>query len=204
VDKDLAVLHIRNFTEATPALLKKTLSHLKSKGIKGLIVDLRGNQGGAFEKTTESIEYLVPRNAVIVKVNKRGPEQEDLVSKGEPILGDIPLVVLVNGHTKSGAEIMAGALKMSAGATTVGTHTYGKWSAQSVDELPNKFAIKYTTATFLAPDGSDLSGKGLQPDIVVEFKEEEAAKLQTQKDIKQRIQADIQLQTAINVLKLKS
>jgi carboxyl-terminal processing protease len=204
VDKNLAVLHIRNFTEATPALLKKTLSDLKNKGVKGLIIDLRGNQGGAFEKTTESIEYLVPRSALIVKVNKRGPEQEDLLSKGEPILGGVPLVVLINGHTKSGAEIMAGALKMSAGATTVGTHTYGKWSAQSVDELPNKFAIKYTTATFLAPDGSDLSGKGLQPDIVVEFNEEEAAKLQSQRDIKQRIEADVQLQTAINVLKLKS
>ncbi|WP_141735196.1 S41 family peptidase [Oligoflexus tunisiensis] len=204
INKDVALLAIRNFTEATPDLLKKKLTELKGKGIKGLIIDLRGNQGGAFEKTTESIEHFIPKGKLIVKVIKRGPVQEDLLSKGEPILGSIPLVVLMNGHTKSGAEIMAGALKMSAGATTVGTHTYGKWSAQSVDELPNKYAIKYTTATFLAPDGSDLSGKGLQPDIVVEFSEDEAIKLQSQRNIEQRVQADVQLQTAINVLKLKS
>lgn len=204
VNQDIAVLFIRNFTDATPDLLKKNLNELKSKGIKGLIVDLRGNQGGAFEKTTESIEHFIPKNKVIVKAIKRGPIQEDLISKGEPVLSGVPLVVLINGHTKSGAEIMAGALKMSAGATTVGTHTYGKWSAQSVDELPNKYAIKYTTATFLAPDGSDLAGKGLQPDIVVEFNEDEAAKLQSQRNIEQRVQADVQLQTAINVLKLKS
>ena len=73
-----------------------------------------------------------------------------------------------------------------------------------MDELPNHYAIKYTTATFLAPDGSDLAGKGLQPDIVVEFNEDEAAKLQSQRNIEQRVQADVQLQTAINVLKLKS
>jgi carboxyl-terminal processing protease len=204
INKDVAYISIRNFTEATPDILKKKLTELKGKGVKGLIVDLRGNEGGAFEKTTESIEHFIPKGKLIVKVVKRGPVQEDLLSKGEPILGSIPLVVLMNKHTKSGAEIMAGALKMSAGATTVGTHTFGKWSAQNVDELPNKYAIKYTTLTFLAPDGSDLSGKGLQPDIVVEFDEREASKLQTQPNIEQRLQTDVQLQTAINVLKLKS
>jgi len=69
--------------------------------------------------------------------------------------------------------------------------------------LPNKFAIKYTTATFLAPDGTDLTGKGLNADIIVDFADEAAAKLQSQTNMEQRIQADIQLQTAINVLKLK-
>ncbi|HYX34752.1 MAG TPA: S41 family peptidase [Oligoflexus sp.] len=204
INKDVAVLFIRNFTEATPDLLKKNLAELKNKGVKGLIIDLRGNQGGAFEKTIESIQHLIPKNKLIVKVNKRGAEKEDLVNKTDPVLTNVPLVVLINGHTKSGAEIMAGALKMSAGATTVGTHTYGKWSAQSVDELPNKYAIKYTTATFLSPDGQDLTGKGLHPDIVVEFPEDEAGKLQSQRNIEQRVQADVQLQTAINVLKLKS
>lgn len=204
VNKDIALVTIRNFTEATPDLLKKNLTELKSRNIKGLILDLRGNEGGTFEKTVESIQHLIPKDKLIVKVIKRGPETENLINKVGPILDSkVPLVVLINGSTKSGAEVMAGAMKMSAGATTVGTHTYGKWSAQSVDELPNKYAIKYTTATFLAPDGSDLTGKGLNPDVVVDFPEDQAIKLQGQPNIEQRIQADLQLQTAISILRLK-
>jgi len=123
INKDVAILHIRNFTEATPDSLKKNLTELKGKGIKGLIVDLRGNEGGAFEKTIESIQLLVPKDKLIVKVVKRGPETENVTNKQDPILGAVPMVVLINGSTKSGAEVMAGALKMSAGAIMVGTHT---------------------------------------------------------------------------------
>ncbi|MCX6125008.1 MAG: S41 family peptidase [Proteobacteria bacterium] len=203
VGEGIALVSIRYFTAITPDLLKKSLSNLKSKKLKGLIIDLRGNEGGIFESAIDSIRQLVPKDKLIVKVIKRGGDEEKIISNTEPMIQNVPLVVLINGATKSGAEVMAGSLKMSANATTVGKNTFGKWSAQKVDELPNKFAIKYTTSTFLAPDGSNLSGKGLTPDIVVDLDEEKAQKLQNQADLDLRLQEDIQLQSAINIFKLK-
>lgn len=203
VGDGIALVSIHYFTGTTPELLKKSLSNLKSKKLKGLIIDLRGNEGGIFESAIDSIRQLVPKDKLIVTVIKRGGGEEKISANSEPTIQGVPLVVLMNSATKSGAEVMAGALKMSAGATTVGKNTFGKWSAQKVDELPNKFAIKYTTSTFLAPDGSNFSGKGLTPDIVVDLDEEKAQKLQSQANLDLRLQEDIQLQSAINIFKLK-
>lgn len=98
---------------------------------------------------------------------------------------------------------MAEALKQSAGAVTVGTHTFGKWSAQHVESLSNGFAMKYTIAKFLAPDGSDLSGKGVSPDITVDSDADQIEKLQKNPDITARLKEDIQLQTAVHVIEMR-
>lgn len=200
----IALLSVRYFNDNTPGHLRKSLDSIKSKKLKGLIVDLRGNEGGAFDRAVDSIRQLVPKGKPIVTVVKRGGIEEKIASTADPVLQDMPLVVLMNSDTKSGAEVMAAALKMSAGAITVGKNTFGKWSMQKVDELPNKFAMKYTIATFLAPDGSNLNGKGLKPDIAVELDEAITRKLQNQMNFNLRLEEDIQLQSAFNVLKMKS
>lgn len=198
----IGLLTIRNFTEATPKAMKDAIAKLKSQGMKGLVLDLRFNQGGVFEAATEAIRVFVPKGKTIVKMQKRGQPEEAIQGVSEP-LHQGPLVVLINEHTMSGGEIMAAALKYSGGATTVGKRTFGKWSAQKVDELPNGFAIKYTIATFKTPVGEDLSGKGLAPDIHVDFDSESAQKLQSLSDTEAMLKEDLQLGSALNVLKLK-
>lgn len=198
----VGLVTIRNFTEATPKSLKDAIAKLSSQGMKSMIVDLRFNEGGIFEAATESIRVFVPKGKPIVRMQKRDQPEETIVGTSDPLFKG-PLVVLMNEHTKSGAEIMAAALKMSGGATTVGNHTFGKWSAQRVDELPNGYAIKYTIATFKPPQGEDLSGKGLVPDINVDFDAEAAQKLQSLSDTNAMLRGDLQLGSALNVLKLK-
>ncbi|MGE0174203.1 MAG: S41 family peptidase [Oligoflexales bacterium] len=204
VNRDTALLTIHSFVGSTPSLLEKNLRSLKSKGVKKLIVDLRGNEGGVFERTIESVNLLIPKDQLIVSVTTRDKPVEKIKSSAGPIIDDVSIAVLMNGATKSGAEIMAAALKTSAGATTIGTKTFGKWSAQKVDELPNKYAIKYTTSTFVPASGVDLAGKGLPADITVELPEELIRKLQSQPSIEERLKEDVQLQAAINVLNLKA
>lgn len=201
---DIGLLTIRTFTEGTPKALRETLRTFEKKGVKSLIIDLRANDGGLLERTIESTEIFIPKGQTIVRLLKRDQPEEVVNSKTEPLLKGIPIVLLMNSSTKSGAEIMAAALKMSRGATTIGTHSYGKWSAQRLDELPNKFAIKYTIATFLPPNGKHLGGKGLEPDIPVEMPEELAWKLQSQPDINERLKDDVQLLTAYNIAKMKA
>lgn len=199
----LAMVSIRYFTETTPTLLKKALIEIAAHKPSGLIVDLRGNEGGVFESAIDSIRLLLPQGRPIVIQKKRGGETKVLEATEEPILKDIPMVVLINGSTKSGAEMMAAALKESAGATAIGTPTFGKWSAQRVDELPNHYAIKYTTATFLPPTGVNLAGKGLTPDIGIEQAPEIVKQLQRQPDLAKRMDSDLALKTAVSVLKLR-
>jgi carboxyl-terminal processing protease len=199
---EVGLVMIRNFTEATPNALKNAISKLNGQGVKGLILDLRFNEGGIFEAATESIRVFVPKGKPIVKMKKRDGPEEVIAGTSDPLF-KAPIVVLINNHTKSGGEVMAAALKMSGGATTVGDPTYGKWSAQRVDELPNGFAIKYTIATFRPPSGEDLSGRGLQPDIYVSTDAEAIQKSQSLTDTNAMIQADLQLASALNILKLK-
>ena len=198
----VGLLVIRNFTEATPKSLKNAIAKLSSQGMKSLVIDLRFNEGGIFEAANESIRVFVPKDKVIVRMQKRGQSEELIKGTGDPQFKGA-MVVLINEHTKSGAEIMAAALNMSAQATTVGTSTYGKWSAQQVDELPNGFAIKYTIATFKPPMGDDLSGKGLKPDINVELPADAAMKTQSLSDTEAMLREDLQLSSALNILKLK-
>lgn len=192
---------IRNFTEATPKSLRSAIEKLRGEGMTSLIVDLRGNQGGILEASSESAKIFVPKGKTIVRIQKRDKPEESMTNTSEPLYQG-PLVVLVNEHTMSGGEIVAAALQQSADATLVGATTFGKWSAQKVDELPNGFAIKYTIATF-RPPVKDLSGRGLNPDIRVDFDPGEAQKIQSLMDTDALLREDIQLSSALQILKLK-
>lgn len=197
----IALLSISYFTEQTPALIKRSLAKLSSQKVNGLIVDLRGNEGGLLNSAMESLDQLVPKGSIIAKVVKRGGQKEDLVAKTGSTIPKLPMAVLVNKDTKSSAEIAAGTLKHNCNAALVGHNTFGKWSSQRVENLANHYAIKFTNATFLAPDGQDLSGIGLTPDISVDLEHMVFEKSRRERDLKLRLTKDAQLQTAVNFLK---
>jgi carboxyl-terminal processing protease len=194
------------FTSRSAAALKDVAATFKDKGVKALVIDLRGNDGGLFESSLDVIRLFVPKGKTIVKMIKRDNVKEDILGTDDPLIKNLPLVVLIDGQTKSGGEIMAAALAMSAGATTVGENSFGKWSAQRLEELPNKFAIKYTVATFRPPSGEDLTGKGLKPNIHVSGREESNASpkgvLKNPRQAEPTMNSDIQLEAAIQVLRL--
>jgi carboxyl-terminal processing protease len=110
----------------------------------------------------------------------------------------LPVVLLVDGSTSSGAELLSGALREGKKTQLVGQKTFGKWSAQTLEELPNGYAIKYTTAMFRTPSGKSYQGEGLTPDVEVPLDEkvvEKARRLLPDR----RLVADAQLRTAVNI-----
>jgi carboxyl-terminal processing protease len=185
-------------TGKTQALTRDALDKLR--GMKGLVIDLRDNQGGRYESIFDIASLLVPKGSLVVSEIHRGGGVVEKRNGSEPRVS-VPMVVLVDGETASGAEVLAGALK-HAGAKVVGKRTMGKWNAQELQDLGNGWGIKYTTMVFRSPSGAMLDGKGLEPDVEVEADPREVAKANAMRDGDKRLAADAQLRVATSLLKL--
>ena len=165
--ENVALVRIRSFTFHTAEKVERGLKRLSLSSLKGVVVDVRGCQGGSFDAAVNTTSLLVPHGATVVRVTKRGGQEETIVSQKTKLIPEVPVEVLINHETASGCELIAASLKQNLDATLIGERTFGKWSMQTVDELPNHYAIKYTIASFFPPDGTDYSGKGVSPDVPV-------------------------------------
>jgi carboxyl-terminal processing protease len=196
----LGYLHVPSFTEKTPGQVKEALEDLARKNAQALVVDLRQNPGGSFDSAVAVGEMLLPEGAGIVTLKKKGKEEEKHVApKGKGILTNVPLSVLVSNGTSSGAEFLTAALQEGRHARIIGQHTNGKWSVQSLDDLPNGFAFKYTVSLFKSPSGRSFEGTGLIPDLEVAMEERDLAKANAAKP-GDRLAIDVQLRTAKELL----
>ncbi len=172
-----AYVRISNFQENTATALNKALQNLKQQNkdkLQGFILDLRNNPGGLLEPAVAVADAFLNAdnmggNDVIVSAKGRFPEA-NFVMKAQPdnILPGIPMVVLINQGSASGAEIVAGALQDYKRAVLVGTDSFGKGSVQTVIPLDDKSAIKLTTALYYTPGGRSIQASGIHPDVVVE------------------------------------
>ncbi len=121
---------------------------------------------------------------------------EDRNGKGEVFTSDeehklnVPLVVLVNGNSASASEIFAGAVKDYKAGTLVGTTTFGKGIVQNIYSLPDNTSFKITSSEYFTPNGTNIHGVGVEPDVVIEFEYDE-----------ENPDADNQLEKAMEILK---
>ena len=162
--RNIGVLKIRSFTQNSPELVKAHLG--KMRKVKGLVVDLRGNVGGILDRAVASTDHLLPKGKVIAMLRGRRGKMRIFRSENSPVI-QVPMIVLVNGKTSAGAELMAVSLKENLGARLVGQNTYGKWNSQVIRRLPNNYAVKYTVHEFLSPGKHCYKGVGLAPDVAV-------------------------------------
>jgi carboxyl-terminal processing protease len=200
---DLGLVTIRMFNERTPAELETALQRLSAAKIGRLIVDVRENAGGLFEKSLASAELLVPRGAEIVRAVGRGGKVTKHPSRRDPLLRGVPMVVLVDAKTASSAEILAEALRVHTGAILVGARTYGKWRMESIRPLAGGYALKFTIATLQTARGQSFDGKGLSPDVEVASGSETLEASRRLADINRRVEADPQLKAAVQVARLR-
>lgn len=135
--------------------------------MKGLIIDLRFNGGGYLEGAVDLSSIFLPGGR-IVTVEGRGGAQEQHSASGNPLLPDLPLVILINEGTASASEIVAGALQDHRRATIVGMQSFGKGTVQEVIDLPGGSSLRVTIAKWLTPNGRDLGKEGVTPDITVD------------------------------------
>jgi carboxyl-terminal processing protease len=198
---DLGIVTIREFSERTPADLEASLRALE--GIRRLVVDLRENPGGLFDKGLAACELLLPQGAEIARSVGRGGATKHHVSRRSPILGAMPMAVLVDGRTGSSAELMAEALRAGVSATLVGTRTIGKWRMETLRELSGGYVLKFTVAMLRSPRGQSFDGKGLQPDLEVAAGGEPLDTTRRLPDLNKRLEVDPQLKAAVHVLRLR-
>lgn len=197
-EDNLGYLRIRYFNADTDSQLNQAIDDLLAKNPRGIILDLRRNPGGYLQSSIKAASEWV-EDGVIVSEGVNGKIEERFKSKGEHRLTNVPTVVLVDGGTASGAEIVAGALKDHNKATLVGTTTFGKGSVQELKFLPDGSALKLTVAKWYTPNGNLINEKGIKPDVVVEemYKEQKDGQGKTE-DV-----TDLGLKKAIEVLKEK-
>ena len=135
--------------------------------MRGLILDLRGNPGGNLSTVVAIAQQMLPEGLIVYTEDKYG-YREEYTCDGKRQL-DVPLVVLVDGNSASASEILAGAIKDYGIGTLVGTTTFGKGIVQRIMQLTDGSAIKLTISKYYAPNGYNIHGTGIEPDVVVEF-----------------------------------
>jgi carboxyl-terminal processing protease len=200
---DVGLVIVRVFNERTPAELAAALRALSDRHAQRLLLDLRGNAGGLFDKALAAAELLVPRGAEIVRTVGRKNLVTRYQSKGAPVLAKLPMVVLVDNLTASSAEVLAEALRVSTGATLVGGKTFGKWRMETLRPLQGGYTLKFTVAMLQSPLGQSFDGKGLVPDVEVPAGSEQLEHTRRIAELDRRLAADPQLKAGLHVLKLR-
>ena len=196
----IGYLRVRSFSEKTPPAVRASLDALALEGTRSLVVDLRDNPGGAFEPAVETARLLLPAGREVVTIDTRDEGPKRFKSEKTAPLAEVPLVVLVNGGTSSGGEFVSAALAEGRGAKLIGQKTFGKWTVQTIEDLPNGWAFKYTVSVFKTPAGKSYEGTGLSPDIEVSQDAKVLEQALRLKDAKERIAADTQLRTAMKMV----
>ena len=142
------------FTENVSAEMKHKVLDLKSKGMKRLVLDLRGNGGGLMGEAINIVSLFVPKGSLIVSSKGNTPEStREYRTTTEPIDTKLPIIVLIDSGSASSSEIVAGALQDLDRATIMGKRSYGKGLVQSIRPLPYNGQMKITTAKYYTPSG---------------------------------------------------
>lgn len=186
---NIGYVKISTFASDTPQELVKALRELKSQGAKGLVLDLRGNPGGYLDATVQASSQFLKKGIVLYEESAGGDRKSWSVVPGG-IATDLPMAVLVDKGSASGSEVMAGALQDQRRAVLFGTSTFGKGAVNIFRDLSNGGALYVTIARWLTPNGRQIEGQGLTPDIEV---------IRTQEDIARGL--DPQLQAALDHVK---
>lgn len=195
VDADTGMIILSQFNEGTAKEFKAALENLKSKGMKGLILDLRGNPGGYMNECIDIASNFIEKGQVVVyQVDKNGRKVENK-SNGGSFIG-LPMVVLIDGGSASASEVLTGALIDYKTATVIGTKSFGKGIVQSIFEVGEGAGLKVTTASFYSPNGTNIHKTGIVPEINVEYPEELRSKPYDRN-------TDPQFKKALEVLKTK-
>jgi len=200
IDSQVGYIQVTMFDENTSSNFQNAIKDLKSQGMKSLIVDLRDNPGGLLDQTVNMCSQFIPKNKNIVYTEDKYGNRKDYNSIGG-IAEGLPLTVLINGGSASASEIFTGAIKDYKLGTLVGTKTFGKGVVQTTfyrerDGFSDGTALKVTISKYYTPNGQNIHGIGIEPDIAVEYPEELKGKTYDKS-------VDPQFQKALEVAKEK-
>ncbi len=163
---EIAYIRINQFRNTTGADVDKAFESFGSQELRGMILDLRSNPGGLLGSAVEVASDFLDADQLIVYTEGTSP-REDFVARAGDKQRHYPLIVLVNGGSASGSEIVAAAIKDHGRGLVLGRKTFGKASVQKVVALSGDHAIKLTVAHYYSPDGVNIHKIGIAPDIEI-------------------------------------
>ena len=175
-------IKLASFNARAQRDVEHAVREMQAKGVRRLVLDLRGNRGGLVSEGVEVARLFLEDGAVVVNTEQSPRRSSDSSSSSRtstfhsstatvqtlapgPALTSAPLTVLVDGHTASASEILAGALQDNCRAVLVGRQTYGKGLIQSVYELGDGSGVVLTVGKYLTPSGRDIDLDGIVPDF---------------------------------------
>ena len=171
---DVAYIELQQFTEETVDDLSTELERVVEEGYRGVILDLRRNPGGALDATVDVADMFLDDGVVLTQVDRDGNRTEYRAKSGGEAI-DLKVAILVSKGSASGSEVLSGALRDHGRAKLIGEQTFGKGSVNHIRELSNGGALYVTIARWLTPNGEQIEGVGLAPDIPVTLSDDDIA-----------------------------
>ena len=165
--KKIGYIAVSEFDEVTASQFKSALKDLEKEGMEGLVIDLRDNPGGLLDVTCEMLDRMIKKGILVYTVDKNGNRVDEKAT--DNLSFDKPVAILVNGNSASASEVFSGAMKDYKVATLVGTNTFGKGIVQSVVPFEDGTAMKVTVSKYYTPNGINIHGTGIKPDVVEEL-----------------------------------
>lgn len=156
---------LRSFDEDAGTQVRTALLALAQQGARAYVFDLRGNGGGYESAAVHVASDFIASGPIVANAGRDG--KRHVQNADGDAVPALPLAVLVDGDSASGAELVAGAIQDRHAGTLVGTRTFGKGVAQTMFALPDGSAIKLTTARYYTAAGRFIDHVGLEPDVVV-------------------------------------
>ncbi len=191
----IGYISILEFDKITVEQFGAAVDELENQKMKALIVDVRNNPGGMLDSVVSILDRILPPKLLVYTEDKNSKREEQYAKDKKKVT--VPMAVLINGNSASASEIFAGTLQDYKTATIVGTTSFGKGIVQSVYPFNDGTAVKLTISKYYTPNGRNIHGTGIKPDVEVELDD----KMKTEVIIP--VEKDNQLQKAISVLKKK-
>ncbi len=165
----IGYIRLSQFQEDTGAEFQKALATLEEGDtpLRGLVIDLRNNPGGLLDQAVQVSDEFLEEGLIVYTQGKLEGQQMSFTAQPNENQHDYPIIVLVNGGSASGSEIVAGALQDHNRAVILGTTTFGKGSVQTIIPLEDGSGLRLTTARYYTPSGRSIQATGIVPDVVV-------------------------------------
>jgi carboxyl-terminal processing protease len=196
LEKQYGYIRVTQFQEKTDSEFEKAMKALEeeNKGsLKGLILDLRNNPGGLLDQAVKVTDRFIESGLIVSVEGRREDQKMKFYAHHEGTINQYPLIVLINGGSASGAEIVAGAIQDLGRGILLGTQSFGKGSVQTIFPLKDGSGLRLTTARYFTPNGRSIQAKGIVPDIIVKplpLEEEKVApapKFPSEKDLERHL-----------------
>lgn len=172
IEGNIAHISISSFDDVTYDQFTEAMEKAEKDGCNGYIFDVRDNGGGLYDTVVDMLDDLLPKGKIVYTEDKYGNKKTEY--SDEDCL-EAPMAVLINGNSASASEIFAGAIQDYGAGKLFGVTSFGKGIVQSIISLDDGTAVKVTISAYFTPNGRNIHGTGISPDVVVELPKEEEA-----------------------------